>query len=329
MVASHRRRLPFGVRGMKTFLIIKPSSLGDIIHGLLVAQSLREQMPGSAITWVAADQFAPMVQRCPTVDHLLVFERHGGLLGFYRLLRRIRREYYDYVLDFQGLIRSGLMTLGARAGLRIGRTDAREGASLFYQRKTPLPPAGKQSHAVEILLQFLPVLGLEPRLGAPIVLGAEPLPPPLEGLSATRPIVLAPHSREPVKEWPGFAELSCLLRRRHPETPVVWCGHKESPSPNGLASDPSFFNLTGQTTLGQMIGLIQSARLLVVNDSGPMHVAAAVGTPLVACFGPTPVERFGPYPLNKPTHRVLRAPEGDLSRLEVETVWNAVVAALG
>ena len=314
---------------VKKILIIKPSSLGDIVHGLVVAQSIREQMPGCALTWVAAQQFAPLVRRCSTVDDVLVFQRRGGFFKFVRLLREIRRRHYDLTLDFQGLARSGVMTRLARTDLRLGRSDAREGAWLAYQTKVPRPVAGPMAHAIEVLMEFLPLLGLERRLGSPIQLRSEPLEAQFEAIVARQPILLAPHSRQAWKEWPRFPELTLGLRRQHPDVPVVWCSHQPCATPPALASDSGFHNLTGQTSLSAMITLIQQARLVVANDSGPMHLAAAVGTPVVACFGPTPPERFGPYPLNRPTHRVLRAPGNDLSQLAVSAVSLAIEDLLG
>jgi heptosyltransferase I len=318
------RRTPAQPRGLMKILIIKPSSLGDIVHGLVVAQSIREQMPGCILHWVAGERFAPLVQQCPTVDRVLVFQRWGGVRGFVRLIREIRREHYDYALDFQGLARSGLMTWFSRADVRLGRAGAREGAWLAYQKTPPLLPDNNHAHAIEILLKFLPLLSLEARLGSPIQLGSEPLPAPRISLPAHRPIVMAPHSRHRSKEWKGFAALTRLLRESHRDIPVVWCGHRSDASPADLAGDADFHNLTAKTTLGQMVGLLQSARAMVSNDSGPMHIAAAVGTPLVACFGPTDPALCGPYPLSRPTHRVLRAPEGNLARLEVATVLEAL-----
>ncbi len=315
------RSLPFG--RMKV-LIIKPSSLGDIVHGLVVAQSLREQMPGCTLHWVAGERFAPLVRACPTADRVLVFQRWGGITGFVRLVREIRREHYDYALDFQGLARSGLMTWFSRARVRIGRAQAREGAWLAYQKTPPSLPNQRQIHAIDVLLQFLPLLGLEPRLGSPIQLRSEPLPPPHAGLGARRPIVMAVHSRHRSKEWRGFAALTRHLRENRQDIPVVWCGHRTESTPADLAQDPEVHNFTGQTTLGQVVGLLQSARVVASNDSGPMHIAAAVGTPLVALFGPTDPALCGPYPLSRPTHRILRAPGGNLDRLEVTTVCEAV-----
>jgi heptosyltransferase I len=313
---------------MKRILIIKPSSLGDIIHGLVVAQSLRDQLPACHLTWVARERFAPLVQSCPSVDHTIVFQRRGGPLSWLRLARALRRDHFDCALDFQGLARSALMLLLVRSPLKIGRSDAREGAGWSSRIKAPLPPGGTQAHAIEILLQFLPLLGLEARLGSPIRLGSAPLVPPHEHLLRRRPIVLMPHSRAARKDWHGFAALTRLLLQHQSGSPVVWNSHKACPTPEDLAAKTDFTNLTGDTTLGQMVSLIQSARLVVANDSGPLHIAAAVGVPVVACFGPTAPERFGPYPLDRPTHRVVRAPDGDLSKLAPATVYEAAAGLL-
>ncbi len=313
---------------MKRILIIKPSSLGDIVHGLMAAQAIREQMANCEITWVAREIFAPLVRSCPAVDHTIVFPRQRWLTGMARLVRELRREEYDYVLDMQGLARSGLMTLLARSRVKIGRSDARELSGWACTQRVPLPVSGKKSHAVELLLQFLPLLGLQAKLGKPIQLASEPLQPPHDKLVAARPIVLLPHSRKRRKEWPGFVELTQLLLERREDTPVIWSSHKRCAVPEAVASHPRFHNLTAQTTLRQMIGLIAGARVVVVNDSGPLHIAAAVGTPLVACFGPTPPELYGPYPLDRPTHRIVRAPEGDLLRLKASVVLDAVKASL-
>ena len=132
---------------MREILIIKPSSLGDIVHGLRVAQSIKEQSPQTRISWVAASRFAPLVQACATVDRVFIFERKGGLMGFLRLVKELRQQTFDVAMDWQGLARSGLMIFFVKAKRKIGRGDYREGAGLFYNEKVDLPPAGKNSHA--------------------------------------------------------------------------------------------------------------------------------------------------------------------------------------
>src|ERR1700722_10605475 len=149
---------------MTELLIIKPSSLGDIVHGLQVAASLKAQLPGLRISWVVREIFAPLVRACGAVDHTYIFERNGGPKGFLKLMREVRRTKFDYVFDMQGLLRTGLMTSRTVAKHKIGRSDAREGSGLFYDEKVPLPPDGSRSHALDTLLQFCLPLGAKPEL---------------------------------------------------------------------------------------------------------------------------------------------------------------------
>ncbi|MGE9292607.1 MAG: glycosyltransferase family 9 protein [Puniceicoccales bacterium] len=306
-------------------LIIKPSSLGDIIHGLQAAQSLKAQRPDVRITWVAREIFAPLAQACACVDEVIVFHRKAGMSGLRQCIREIRQRRYDWVWDMQGLARSGLMTWRARAGKKAGRRDNREGARLAYQLMPQLPAGGKESHALDILLQFLPLLGIEPRVDGPLAfreVESKNLPPEAAGA-----VVLFPGSRRAEKEWPGFAALTEQLLASEAAPRIVWAGDQAVTAPLEWPRE-RFFNLTGKTTLPELIPLISQARLCVCNDSGPMHLAAAVGTELVAIFGPTPPERFGPWPLSNPRHHVVRAPVAGLNALSVEDVFAPVAAAL-
>ena len=143
-------------------LIIKPSSLGDIIHGLQFAESLRSEIDNARISWVARELFAPLVQSCRTVHYTHIFHRKGSILGFVKLIREIRQAQFDWVLDLQGLLRSGILCKGARAKNKAGRSDAREGARWLYPINVPLPPTGTESHALEILMEFKRLFGQEP-----------------------------------------------------------------------------------------------------------------------------------------------------------------------
>src|SRR5687768_16075928 len=152
-------------RGVMTeLLIIKPSSLGDIVQALQVATSLKAQVDHLRISWVVREIFAPIVRACEAVDKVYVFERKAGAKGFVRLMRDMRKTTFDYVFDMQGLLRTGLMTSRTRATRKVGRTDAREWSGVFYDEKVPLPPDGRRSHALDILLQFCRVLDAAPEL---------------------------------------------------------------------------------------------------------------------------------------------------------------------
>jgi heptosyltransferase-1 len=310
---------------MTELLVIKPSSVGDIVHGLQVVQSIKDQAPSTRVTWVVRDRFAALVESCATVDEFLVFRRDDGPSAFVDLLRQIRRKRYDCVLDLQGLARSGLMTAAARAARKIGRGDAREGAGLFYRERAPLPRSGREAHAVEILLEFLPLLGLKPVTGTPLRYAPLDLATIDPQLGQEPTIVLCPHSRRAEKEWSGFRELARQLARERPDRVIVWTSDRtDAAGPTGS----SFVDLSGRTSLAQLVALISSADLVVANDSGPIHIAAALGRPVVTLFGPTSARRYGPYPVDSPDHHVVLAPDGDLSRLDVQTVLNEVMMAL-
>ena len=121
-------------------LILKPSSLGDIIHALIVAQAIKAQRPEARITWVSRKNFAPVLESVAVVDEIIAFDRKGGVGEFPRLLGKIREKKYDAALDMQGLLRTGIMNFAARARLKLCRRDQREGAQLFANKIVEFPP---------------------------------------------------------------------------------------------------------------------------------------------------------------------------------------------
>ena len=307
---------------MQEILIIKPSSLGDIVHGLQVAQSIKTQMVKCRITWVVKEIFSPLILLCEAVDDCIIYHRHGGLRGFVGLLKEIRKRPWDVLIDMQGLARTGVMTGAARAVRKIGRSDSREGAAIFYREKAPLPQNGRK-HALEILLEFLPLLDLNRELCGPLEFGEKPVESLDSEILNQRAVVMFPESRRMEKTWDGFSTLTEQLLRESEKELIVWAGSDQMPDPSECL--PSrFFNLTGKTNLVELVALIKKAKVVVSNDSGPMHLAAALEIPVVALFGPTSPERFGPYPLDSPRNRVIRAPEGKLRELGVDEVFHAV-----
>ncbi len=306
---------------MRDILVVKPSSLGDIVHGLLIAESIRRQLPDTRISWVVRDLFAPIVEACPTVNgDRLIFHRSAGLRGLFSIMKEIRQRRYDVVLDMQGLARSGMMTFAARSPRKLGRRDAREGASLACNEIIALPATAPDCHAVEILAELLPTLDLEKTIPEALTFTAPENAVALAELAKSRPILLFPDSRRPEKEWPHFAELTLRLLNSLENRTIAWAGTSDFPAPEEALQSSHFHDLRGRTTLGELPALIASAGSVVCNDSGPMHIAAAVGVPVVALFGPTDPRRYGPYPLDSPRHHVLSAPVGRLPDLSPATV---------
>jgi len=308
---------------MIQLLIIKPSSLGDIVHGLQVAASLKAQRPDLRISWVVRDIFAPIVRACEAVEQTYVFRRDEGMSGFLALMREVRQTKFDYAFDFQGLMRTGLMMWRTRADKKAGRSDAREGAWIFYKELVPLPPGGRHAHALETLLQFCPLLDAQPELRGPLRFRA---PENLnlgfvDGRGGTKSIIMFPDSRRPEKRWSGFKELTEMIIRDGTGRKVVWAGNNYMPDKDAFPP-AQFLNLTGNTSLVSLPSLIQRADWVISNDSGPLHLAAALGVRTLGLFGPTDPRRFGPYPLTSPTNHVVQAPVGDLKLLPPKEVFS-------
>ena len=318
---------------MEEILVIKPSSLGDIIHALVVVESLRVQRGNDVrITWLVRDTFAPVLEATPTVDRLIRYDRKGGLREILRVGRELRRERFALVLDLQGLARSAYWALCANAPRKIGRGDGREFSRFAFRELAPPPPNGfRNSHAAEILLQFLRPLGLVPEVRGAVAFPRAKLSEKIRKILAPdggdfpAPILLFPDSRRPEKEWRGFRELTAKLLARSQGTPIVWVGSSDyAPDPSWETANSGFFSLMGKTSLLDVLALIARAKFCVTNDSGPMHIAAAMGVPVLGVFGPTSPVLYGPFPPSAPTNRVVCAPDGNLSALSADEVFAAL-----
>jgi ADP-heptose:LPS heptosyltransferase len=314
---------------MKSLLVIKPSSLGDIVHGLQVLQTVARQRPDLRISWVVRDRFAGLVQAAPFVHEAIVFRRGDGWRAFWRLLGELRRRRFDAVWDLQGLLRSGLMTAAARTPEKWGRRDAREGARWFYNRWAEPPDGDGPHHALEVLLPFARAAGVEPALQFPLELkaGQTYLWQDFFAGDPRRTFVIVTDSRDTKKQWPGFDELTRLILATVADSRVAWCAagpvQPRFPPPPGR-----FLNLTG-CPLEEMIALVRQPSIFVGNDNGPMHLAAAAGHRVLAIFGPTSPRRFGPFPPDSPRHGVVTAPQGHLDRLAPVTVFAALAELCG
>ena len=315
---------------MRDLLVIKPSSLGDVVHALRVVASVKKDRPETRIHWVARDVFAPIVRASGLAEHVYEFSRGAGPLAYLRLLREIRSRRFDHALDMQGLLRSAVMAFFAKAGQKWGRHDGREGATLFYTKVSP-PKAGRDTHAIDVSLAFKEALGLRPELTAQLRFPASSLArknkDSLDNVTegGKLPLItLFPESRRANKEWPRFIELARKLRDSG-QAAVAWASLDagEDNDWTGIA------NLGGKTELAELPALIDASAVVVANDSAPLHLASALERPLVGLFGPTAPLRFGPYPTDSLNARSIRAPGNDLGQLSVETVENEALALLG
>ena len=300
-------------------LIVKPSSLGDVIHALPVLRLLKLHFPSSEIHWWLASNLAPLLERDPDLSGIIPFGRtdHASLRQWpeiFRRVRELRSQRFDWVIDLQGLARSGIFAWLANGGLCIGldndREGRREGAQIFYDVLAPRSPPG--THAVERYLSVLSVLDV-PRhdhfewlpARQDVAKGVQ-----LKWAPHGAPwIILLPGARWESKRWP-VENFCVVVRELASERPDLRFAILGGAGDRRLAqvitgtNQKACLDLTGQTSLPEMIEWIRLSQLVVTNDTGPMHVAAALRKPVLAVFGPTNPDLTGPYGQRE---RVLRS----------------------
>lgn len=307
-------------------LIIKPSSMGDVVQALPVLTALKEQHGGTRVWWLVAEPLVELLEGHPRLAGLVPFDRHRlaragrsfrateALAAF---LHNLRRQRFTAVLDLQGLFRSGAMALATGAPSRVGFHSARELAPLFYTREVSL--RNPEMHAVDRYLELARAAGLDvpPKGSDHLPVSAEARGRvrarlEAEGLAAGAPfLAVCPWARWMTKRWPPerYGRVAADAARDLGARSVLVGTAEASEAAREIAeaaaragSDAPPIDLTGRTSLKELVAVIAEARALVTNDSGPMHIAAAVGTPTVALFGPTNPRRTGPF---GPGHRVI------------------------
>lgn len=291
----------------RRILILKPSSLGDVVQALPVLRLLKRQLPEAQIYWWIARDLQPLLERDPDLTGCLIFDRRAGfsaagLRSFWKSLRDARELRFDWVIDLQALARSAIFAWLVDAAFSIGLADTREGAPALYDVavRRPAGPA----HAVDWYLAVVRALGLRSDLEFEWL----PPRPELAALVAQkwaphgsrRSVALVPGARWPNKHWPArrWVELAGRLTANDPSLHVLVLGAASDEALGAViaAARPGRVrNLCGQTILPALIEIIRGCAAMVTNDTGPMHVAAVLGIPVIGLFGPTDPSRTGPY----------------------------------
>lgn len=288
----------------RSIVIVKLSAIGDVLHGVPAAVALRRAFPAARIGWVVEGRAADVLAGHPAVDHLFRLPR--GWLATPRTVFSLRRQLRwfaaDVTIDLQGLMKSAVVTTLSGAATRIGhaRPESREHAWLAYSH----PVAASASHVVDRHLALLAPLGCASatpafemphwpvsRLRVQRWVAALRLPRP--------PVLVNPGAGWASKRWPveRFAALARSLAR-HDGQPVlvVWGGDAERALAQRLVTEAEGGAIAAPATSLQDLGeLCRLSRVFVSADTGPLHLAAAVGTPCVGLFGPVPAARNGPY----------------------------------
>ncbi len=344
-------------------LIVKTSAIGDVIHTLPALHALRYRYPDARIDWLVEEAAADIVKGHPALDRVLVSgrkrwiadwragRRRQAIRAFRRFVGELRRTTYDLLIDFQGLLKSGIFVTLARAHRKVGFGRGMEHAEMSYLfLNERIPAVSMDMHAVDRELHLLAAIGVEcpqVRFDLPVTDAHRAVAARLlgeEGIGDEHPLVaINPMTTWPTKHWRSerFAQVADRLMTAG--LAVVFTGGPD----DRLAVDRICatmqnkpVNLAGRTSLLELAALYERCRLLLTTDTGPMHVAAAVGTPVVALFGPTAPWRTGPY---GKAHRVVRrdmecspcfkkrCPREDgvcMTALAVETVERSVLDSL-
>ena len=276
----------------KRVLVVKLSSLGDLFHALPTVHLLKKHLQAD-IDWVTQPEYTGLVRCFPEVDRVIGFPRRNPLKNLGGYLREVRRARYDYVVDLQGLLKSAVAARLARGQVCIGPSYQREGARLFYHQVAGV--RNKDRHAVDEALDVIRWLNF------PVDEIAFPVNFPAYPLDGEAPrVAMIPCSRWITKNGPPslFSGLGRLLLQQGVRSLALVGAPGDREVCDQIASeigDSRVINLCGKTTLPELGGVLKQMKLVVTVDSGPMHMAAAAGVPVVAIFGATDPKRTGPY----------------------------------
>ena len=300
--------------GFRSALIVKPSSLGDIIHTLPAVHALRETHPHLHIRWLANTEWTPLLLDNPAVNEVIAFPRRqfrgaAGLLRFAAWAnhwRRLPRPQPEIALDFQGLLRSAVIARASGSCPVIGLSDSREGAHLLHDHIIRVDPG---AHALDRNLALVRALGVEPQtLTTPLPAGSRP-----EGWpDADNLIVLHPWSRGQGKSLaPDVLQALCDALAPNPVALVGMPG--APPLPRG----PHLHDLSGRTTLPELVWCLRHAHTVISVDSGPMHIAAAINPRTLGIHTWSNPRQVGPHAASARVWKAGRiAARGDFSPAE-------------
>jgi heptosyltransferase-1 len=290
-------------------VVIKPSALGDVVNAFHALSALRAHWPTAKISWVINRSLRALVDGHPQIHDVIEYDRVAGglsargLVNFGRFLKTLRTPRFDLAIDMQGLLRSGVMTYATGAPVRVGLADAREGATWFYTHRVHAPL--NEMHAVDRLLALVAAFGAgaEPA-GAEVVVAvcendrgwAREM---LAGLSQAR-LAINLGARWQTKRWPPehFAQIARQAVAERRVALIAIGAPEDRPFVDAFIARMGpipVLDLCGRTTLPQLAALAEEVDVLLSNDTGPLHLAAAAGARVVGIYTCTSPALNGPY----------------------------------
>ena len=307
-------------------LIIKLSAIGDVVHSLPFLEVMRRKFPHSHIDWLVEEAASQIIEGHPAIRRVIVSRRKSwikrvrkGTAGLKSVIgeladfsRDVRAQEYDLIVDLQGLLKSGVLVGLSKGKRKIGMSGAREGGALFLN-ESPVRVDYNQ-HAIDRSLKVAEYLGgsLPEWSGSVPVFDSDKKRIDLllkdVGFEKRPLFIINPIARWKTKLWlpERFAGLADRLKQDM-DCEIVFTGSKEDRRiieeiSNSMKERP--LNLAGRTNLKELAHLYGRSEILITTDTGPMHIAAAMGCPVVALFGPTAPWRTGPYGKG---HKIIRA----------------------
>jgi heptosyltransferase-2 len=333
----------------RRILLVRLSALGDVVLATPAARALRKRFPEAEIDWLVESPYLPLIEANPHV-HAFAYEKHGrhaGSRGWLALRRELAQRGYDLVVDLQAKPKTRLLRGVGRESLALRKRSFGETLLALLGRDPPL----ERAHAVDLYLEALAPIGVEPdgralelHLSERMKAEAEPV------LPQGRRVAIAPGARWATKRWPieRFAQVAAALHESGLQ-PLLIGGPGEAEQMARIrAALPAGVRAPDTTglSIGGLAAAIGACELMVAGDSGPAHLASALGVPLVAIFGPTSPRRWGPVseraavvrlPLDcSPcsNHGTARCPHGDhrcMTGISTEAVleqaWSLLAAS--
>ena len=286
---------------MTRFLIVRLGALGDVVHAIPVAAALRRAFPDARIDWLVSAKHREILDLVPVIDRRLVIDT-----SFLNAIGELRRSRYDVAIDLQGLIKSAVLARlsGAPRVAGFSSRYARERAARLFYTEAFDPGRGglydprETRHVVDINLGLLSLLGITaPAREFPIEDVDTDAARAARRQAGDRYALLNPGAAWPNKRWPPsrLAAIAVELRARHGLMSVVlWGPGEEALAAEVVAGANGAAVISPRTTIADLVALARRAALMVSGDTGPTHIAAALGTPLVGIYGPTRPARNGP-----------------------------------
>jgi heptosyltransferase-1 len=284
----------------KRFLLVRLGSLGDVIHAIPAAAALRRRFPQARIDWLVDPRYVGVLELVEGIDQPIPIDPRGRVSALLQTIAALRRARYDAVVDLQGLIKSAVLARlsGARRVLGLPREHLREPLARLFYGETPDP--GRNPHVIHKSLALLRALDVtDAGVAFPLKLPRTVTGDTVAALFGDEGFALInPGAAWPNKRWPPerFGALAAQIRERlGMRSLVLWGPGEQDLASLVVGASRGAAEMSPRTTLLDVVAIARRARVVVSGDTGPLHIAAAVGTPVVALFGPTHAERNGPW----------------------------------